>query len=802
MQNKLYNPVELINRLSNLSVRMGKRKKDEGSVGKETFDAVESKRAKKTNPKLEKEKPKKNSSNEKTKNTGAKGASETGKKLAGLSEVSKSLKIGNVYTDSSSSSDSESEKNSNRNDIKSVSDSNSDSDSESSDSGDSSPTSREGGPVVKGKIVGTQGELNQKNSVTNLTPVKSYVPPEKSSSSDSYHSDTEEEDKKRRKKQKKMLQMQLTKKAKKGNTNRVTEIKQEEPSDGDEEGGDMGTTNNDEVPDWPESDYTELIRRMEAQIPPKDNQKFNSRAAKLDWSKIAFGYYSPEECMEVWLTVCKRIRRYRILSEILHDAREWVTKPWTNFYRGPKKNRHPDMPPRPLSSYMLYYLEQKDKVAKENPGMEMTQVSKIISEMYKNLSQNERDKYTDLAAKQREKFDERLTKFYKVHPEIAQQQQLRKSQGKEVSVKGPKKASNPFKLFLQEQLKKYGGAESPDVKKAIEEKAKQKWKNLSDEKKLVWIDWALQDHKRYEDEIRVYRMEHPDYVPPNLTKSVLNKDERNIKERLAGKPIKPPNSAYSLYSRLMLQSDPNVKSKPPKERMAEISKMWKKIPDSQKAHYEKQVHAMQDSYKLEFASYLEGLSPEEREEELKKNQPKRKPGKAEEKAKKKSLKSRGSPSKSNSSSKNRERLNLYKGEPEPPPVRVFDVFYQSFLTSGSRSGSENDKLKEALRSWNALSEAKKKSFRKVHKELKQKYIRDFETFLKSLSPEELKEFSVMKELAKKGKSKEEVINGDGAESDDSDDEGSSSESDSGDSDSDDSDSGKSSKSSSSSDDSE
>lgn len=66
--------------------------------------------------------------------------------------------------------------------------------------------------------------------------------------------------------------------------------------------------------------------------------------------------------------------------------------------------------------------------------------------MYKNLSQNERDKYTDLAAKQREKFDERLTKFYKVHPEIAQQQQLRKSQGKEVSVKGPKKASNPFKV--------------------------------------------------------------------------------------------------------------------------------------------------------------------------------------------------------------------------------------------------------------------------------------------------------------------------------------------------------------------
>jgi len=32
------------------------------------------------------------------------------------------------------------------------------------------------------------------------------------------------------------------------------------------------------------------------------------------------------------------------------------------------------MPSRPLSTYMIYYLEQKDRVAAENPGLEMTQV--------------------------------------------------------------------------------------------------------------------------------------------------------------------------------------------------------------------------------------------------------------------------------------------------------------------------------------------------------------------------------------------------------------------------------------------
>lgn len=66
--------------------------------------------------------------------------------------------------------------------------------------------------------------------------------------------------------------------------------------------------------------------------------------------------------------------------------------------------------------------------------------------MYKNLSQEERDKYTDLAAKQRQNFDVKLSEFYREHPEIAQQQQQRKIQGKESSTKGPRKASNPFKV--------------------------------------------------------------------------------------------------------------------------------------------------------------------------------------------------------------------------------------------------------------------------------------------------------------------------------------------------------------------
>lgn len=152
---------------------------------------------------------------------------------------------------------------------------------------------------------------------------------------------------------------------------------------------------------WPTEDINELISRMEEQIPEGDTETFEYRASRLDWDKISFAGYSMEDCLEMWTQMSKRIRRYRILSEMLADARQWAKKPWTNFSRGSRKvskiiwkpyakfflngrlkcfslqNKHPDMPTKPLSAYMLYYLEQKDKVISENKGVDLMQVKYI-----------------------------------------------------------------------------------------------------------------------------------------------------------------------------------------------------------------------------------------------------------------------------------------------------------------------------------------------------------------------------------------------------------------------------------------
>jgi len=64
------------------------------------------------------------------------------------------------------------------------------------------------------------------------------------------------------------------------------------------------------------------------------------------------------------------------------DARTWISHPWTNFYKSKDHNRHPDMPKKPLSMYMLYYSEKREQILADNPTLSMPEVAKICSEQY------------------------------------------------------------------------------------------------------------------------------------------------------------------------------------------------------------------------------------------------------------------------------------------------------------------------------------------------------------------------------------------------------------------------------------
>ncbi|KAJ8893147.1 hypothetical protein PR048_005730 [Dryococelus australis] len=509
----------------------------------------------------------------------------------------------------------------------------------------------------------------------------------------------------------------------------------------------------DDVPDWPRCDLLELIKRMDSNIPVKDSLSYNCRAEKLNWDMIAFSDYSAGQCKEMWTRIQKRVRRYRLLREVLVDAKDWVNKPWTHFYRSQKMNRHPDLPKRPLSSYMLFYMERKDEVVRQNPGLDMTSVSKRISELYNNLPKNEKGRYVSVAATLRKEHGEKLRQFYLEHPELTPATSNSKDKKKKLT-SGLQKPLTPFKLFLSEEINRH--TEDPLFdRNAVTEHCKEKWRNMADKKKVVWINWALENEAKYLDELKSL---NPD-INLSKIKPVVTKEEKNLAEKVAGKPGKPPNSGYSLFSRIMLMS-PEIKQIMCRERMNVISRLWKSLNDEEKSKYQEQANNMLDQYKLEYASYLESLPQDKQQEELLNNQPKRKapPTKSETKQKRKVPKSE----KTKSPASGEKMPNLYKGEPPPPPLNMFQLFMREFMENSKNKNMSYTESEVKLH-WQALPNEDKEKYSEQFREIKNKYMLEYEKFLKGLTQEELKEYSLHKTMVD---SKKDVVDSErGVESD-------------------------------------
>lgn len=515
---------------------------------------------------------------------------------------------------------------------------------------------------------------------------------------------------------------------------------------------------------WTKEDLQKLFERMSESIPKNDTLKYNSRVPKLNWEKISFGSHSAQDCLEKWKVIEKKLRGYRILSELINDASSWLEKPWTAFYQSVRKNRHPNMPKRPLTSYMLFYMDKKKKFSKKYPNLEVSKLSKIMAEKFKNLPEHKKEKYNRLAASTREEYNEKMKKFYEDHPE---ENKKKKKLGQKTSAarSGPKKPLPPFKIFLQDKLKQLEGIKTQTDTQTIIQECKNKWNSMSSKKKIPWIRWAHEAETKYLEEIKLYRAENPNFeaVP---YKSVLSKKEKEILERMEGKPEKPPNSAYSLFSRLMLK-DPELKNKfeTPKERLQEIAKLWKEVPKIQKEEYAEKVKQLLENYKLEYATYLESLPEDKRNEELASNLPRRKakrdvgPNK---KLKQTTINAfkKLCPEGDEPNKKPKSLEELIKMEPVHPPEDPFVLFKDEYLTKGLSE-------KRAIKAWKSLSDIEKRKYEKKIENLKQEYITNFRTFLTSLKPDELNTYS-----AYKGKMIKEAVNKDSEEEDSEDDDSS------------------------------
>jgi len=246
----------------------------------------------------------------------------------------------------------------------------------------------------------------------------------------------------------------------------------------------------------------------------------------------------------------------------------------------------------------------------------MTELSKVIAKMYNEMSDRKKEKYIEQAKVEKEQYELKVRKFMDEHPDYIPLKNEKLQQQKLL----PPKAPTPFRMYTDAKMPKLiaEGLTMADAK----DKCKENFKALSDKKRLKWIYKALEQEEAYIAEYEKFKVEHPG-VDIGQKKGILSKDEKQIKEKMEGKPEKPPNSGYSLYSKELLASQ-MIKHVETRDRMTEISTQWKGLTDEERQKYNDRAQEMIHTYKLEYASYLESLLPEQREAELRSSQKARK----------------------------------------------------------------------------------------------------------------------------------------------------------------------------------
>lgn len=81
-----------------------------------------------------------------------------------------------------------------------------------------------------------------------------------------------------------------------------------------------------QIVDWTSDDDRLLVEKIKATLKENDNANYKTRLKQIDWKQIAFKKYSGKNCEDRFNDHLKRVRRHRILKEIVIDVETNIKK--------------------------------------------------------------------------------------------------------------------------------------------------------------------------------------------------------------------------------------------------------------------------------------------------------------------------------------------------------------------------------------------------------------------------------------------------------------------------------------------
>jgi len=225
--------------------------------------------------------------------------------------------------------------------------------------------------------------------------------------------------------------------------------------------------------DNPELKVTELSKifgQKWKSLGEEDKKQWLDQAQKLkEQYKVTVAEYEKSELYREYqktLANWQAEQAQRKMDSMSPDGKGKSVRPKVSM---PRKPKDPNAPKKALSSYLLFSNAIRAQVKAENPEMKITQMSTVIGAKWKAISEEEKKKWNDMAAKQKEEYKIVIAKYKQSEEYKAFQQKFA-----EYEAECERRQSKADAKYLKEMQDNQGGKKSNGKGKGKENKQTQK----------------------------------------------------------------------------------------------------------------------------------------------------------------------------------------------------------------------------------------------------------------------------------------------------------------------------------------
>ncbi|XP_051795390.1 nucleolar transcription factor 1-like isoform X2 [Acanthochromis polyacanthus] len=483
---------------------------------------------------------------------------------------------------------------------------------------------------------------------------------------------------------------------------------------------------------WTEADLQKLLVGMKDSIP--ENKKMNSYIIglkSLDWNKVAFPPFSPEECKQKWTKMQEKMRKIRTLTELIVEAEDVIANPGCNRKGKNCTKDAEDPPPKPpQSGYVLFTKEQLMSMT----GTSAKNKLEVCGQRWQELSDKEKEKYrtncTELKRQYRIKLNAYLERF-----DIEKQQRILKENGIKTPNKRkreectedaegppPKPPHTGYMLFMKDQMACMTGTSTINKLNVCG----QRWQELIDTEKEKYRTNCTELNRQYRIKLNAY-LERFDIekqqriLRENGIKAPKSCKGEECTEDAEGPPPKPPQIGYNMFCKEQLACMTNT-SKTKEFRVC--ARRWRKLSKTEKEEYRRNCTELNRQYRIKLNEYLARFDIEKQQRILREN---------------------GIKTPKQCKMMQDKRMELQPGEPKMPSLSGNVIFCQNQMKLlKNEIPNATQRFVQANRMWQDLSKKQKEHYKRKVDEKMETYSIELQKWFKTLTAEEQEDYLTRK----------------------------------------------------------